>query len=1096
MPQAPNPKKKFSRFLHRTLAVSLLSFLALALAALPTAWPYFGDGLPRTNDALTHLYRTLPLERVVRDGHLWPRWAPDLVHGYGYPVFNFFPALSHYVVFLFHFAGIALTNAYRVAGLVYFVLAAWFTYLMARDLFGPAGGWVAGLAYAYSPYLLYDAHVRGSLPECQALALIPLLFFTLRRATLRGGRWPAATALVFAAAFLSHHGMVFQTLIPIGIVLLWTACREGWRHLWRPLTGLALGVLLIAFFWLPALAEIQHVRSGMITSQGFGHLSNFVTLRDLLRWPRLPADPALVNPPVVHALPQVALAIALVALPWRWRSLSQAVRRQVGLWVAVLAACTALIMPFSQIVWDVVPLLKLTYLPWRLLGPASLAAAMLTGAALAGTMTKGRTLARLATATLLLAIGGVPWLYPPREPVPENPTLADVLAFEQPPLFIGTTTLGEFLPRWVEKLPDTSDLRNALATDESADRLVTPEGVTKTLIVHPTRQMTPNAQPAARSMSASPLDATYRIQTDDPVTLTYRQFYFPGWRATLDGEPLACRPSHPEGLLLFDVPAGTHVLHVTFGSTWPRTLGWVLSGLGALALLGFIASAPALSPPRLWKKQGRQGTEARTTDRSPPSSRQPASPARALPWPWLLTLTGLALGVRLFFDTVDTPLHRSTLGSEGLQGVQHPQSVDFAGELLLLGYEQSAEHIPADGEVTLTLYWRPLRPIGVPYDVAVRVVDQDGQVWSAGDAVRPPDWRFTPGTDLWPLDSYVMDPSVLRLLDGTPPGEYTFHVGLVRHDTGQTVAHHEVGRLMVTQPMRGNRPLEEGMTPAPATYEWDGLRLLGSRTDRTNAAPGDPMRITLLWQVTDPHTVADDGHFTLHLLAADGREILATKTPVASSYPLARWRSGDRLRTQVVLRLPARTPSGEHLWHVQVQDGDHTGPRAIAPLYVQAPERRWEPPPLDVATNASLGGVATLLGATFQPSSLRIQPPATVTVTLAWQAEAETTISYRVFLHLMGEDGQLITQSDGEPANWMRPTTGWLVDEVVMDERNLHIPQGTPAGEHTLLCGLYDPDTHERLSTPDGTEAIYLAPLVIAPSEEAKIVGEWPLLLP
>ena len=145
---------------HWPLVIGHLTFIALAV--LPAAWPYLGAGLPRTNDALPHLYRALALDRLVRAGRLWPRWSPDLVHGYGYPVFNFFPPLSHYLVVLYHLVGLPLTNAYRAAVLTHFVLAAWFAFLLARDLFGPSGGWVAALAYAYSPYLLYDAHVRGA----------------------------------------------------------------------------------------------------------------------------------------------------------------------------------------------------------------------------------------------------------------------------------------------------------------------------------------------------------------------------------------------------------------------------------------------------------------------------------------------------------------------------------------------------------------------------------------------------------------------------------------------------------------------------------------------------------------------------------------------------------------------------------------------------------------------------------------------------------------------------------------------------------------------------------------------------------------------
>lgn len=1011
-------------------ASSVGRWVLLALAALPAAWPYFGRGFPRTNDALPHLYRALALERLVRAGHLWPRWSPDLVHGYGYPVFNFFPALSHYLVVAYHLIGLPLATAYRAAVLTHFVLAAWFAYVLARELFGPTGGWVAALAYAYSPYLLYDIHVRAGLPESQALALFPLLVLALRRATLRGGRWIAISALAFAAAFLSHFPITFQFLIPIGLMLVWMGWQQGWRRLWRPVLGLSLGVLVTAFFWLPTLAEVQYVQTDVSIGRGYGYEANFLGLREIVAWPRLPADPALVNPPVVRALPLVALGLAALLLAWRWitqRLPDRATRRQVVLWLGLLLVCTSLVTPLSRPVWDGLPLLNLTLYPWRFLGPASLAGAMLLAAAFDGLVERigrARTLGLLAAVTLSLLAAGVPWLYPPREPVPQRPTIAHLAAFEQPPLFIGTTTLGEFLPRWVEELPDTTALRQSLAAGESSDRLVVPEGVT------------------VLDAQGSPLDASYTIHADNPATLTYRQFYFPGWQATLDGNPLPVHPSHPEGLLLVEVPAGEHRLQVTFGSTPSRILGWMLSGLGALGV-AMVLARPA----------GRTQAEA-----------------RRLPLSWLVLLTGLVLVAKLFFDSAATPLRRPMLGPEGLRGVQHAGPLDFAGELQLLGYDlHPGSTLPAGEEVALTLYWRTLRPIGVVYDRAVHVVGEQGIVWSR-EAARPTDWRFAPGTDLWPPDGYVMDPYVLQLVDGTPPGEYTFRVALVRRDTGHTVAAHHIGRLLVTRPTRGERSLEEALTPAPEGYVWDGLRLLGSRIDRSQAAPGDPVRVTLLWQIADPTAVPEDGEFTLHLETPDGEELLSTTRSVAAGYPPQHRQTGDRLRSEVVLRLPARTPDGTLRWGVRAGEG---ALRSIGSLHVDAPDRRWTAPGLDIPIGIHLGGVTQLLGANVEPAAPSIRPPATLTVTLAWQAEREMGTSYHVFLHLEGPDGQLMAQSDGEPASWARPTTGWLPGEIVLDERVLHVPADAPSGTYTLVAGLYEPGG-PRLTTPDGDDVIFL----------------------
>ncbi|HDQ74068.1 MAG TPA: hypothetical protein ENN19_18535 [Chloroflexi bacterium] len=1032
-----------TKSIRRTLR-SIAPFIGLALAVLPAAWPYFGGGFPRTNDALPHLYRSLALSRLVRQGVLWPRWSPDLVHGYGYPVFNFSPALSHYLIVLFHLAGPSLTTAYRAAMTTILALTACSTYLLGRDLFGAVGGWVAALAYVYSPYVLYDALVRGSLQESLALALVPLLFFSLRRATRYGGRWIAASALSCAAIPLSHPPISIQVSIPTGIFLLWLGCSMGWHRLWRPLAGLALGGLLMAFFWIPAFTEVQYVQTEIAVSRGYHYPNNFMPLKALIAWPRLPADPALVNPPVVRSLPLLALAIAAIMLPWRRRSLRSTQHRiRVGLCLCVLLICTMLILPLSRPLWDHLSLLQLSLYPWRFLGLTSLAGALV----LAGISSGPKRLPTLPLLLIIAAllIGAIPWLYPPREAVPESPTLAHVTAFEQPPLFIGTTTLGEFLPIWVEQLPDTTELRQQLISDPSTDRLIAAEGV------------------IVQQSTGSPLDAAYVLHAERPATLTYRQFYFPGWRVELDGEAIPIRPSQPEGLLSIDVPAGEHHLHIRFGLTPPRLLGWALTGLGLLGLISLLIFGPRWAAPEPGPSLA---TFSETTSRMPLSQ--------------LALLTGAILVIWLLFSRIDTPLRATTLTPEGLRGVPNSLALDFAGELRLLGYEQTQHPISADDDVHLTLYWRALRPIGVHYDVVVHIVDRDGLKWDTQQPGRPSDWRWAPGTDSWTPERYVMDPYVLQLLDGAPPGEYAFRVSLVRRDTKQTIdTHHIIGHLLVAQPARDERPLEVGMTPVGLSTG-DMLEALGSRIDRRQAAPGEPVRATILWQAQSAgsdSSLTRNPSLTLNLVTQGGTPILTTTSAIAPHYPVADWRPGDRLRTETLLRLPAHTPPGEHVWRAQIDQAHPiTLPHTLA---VRELDRQWDPPALAIQLDAQLPPVATLLGANVEPSSCQIQASQPVTVTLAWRAEAEVEISYRVFVHLVGPDGDIVAQRDGEPANWTRPTTGWLPGEVVLDERVLDVPANASDGSYTLICGLYEPDTGQRLKTQEGLGTIQIIEITI-----------------
>ncbi|MBK8988400.1 MAG: hypothetical protein IPM39_20425 [Chloroflexi bacterium] len=717
----------------------LLTLLALALLAIPAASPFFLPGVPRTNDLSAHLFRTFFFDRAADWGGWWPRWSPDLVYSFGYPVFNFFPSLFHAVTSTLSDVGLPLLTAYRVVTYLHFFGAAVGSYLLGRvALRSRAAGWALALVYTYSPYLLYDAHVRGSAPETQALALLPWLVLAIWKSAecgleaaprirnpkseIRNPKspfWVLATAVLFAATFLSHP-VVYQILIPIGLWLLlkaWFARRDGrfWASLVGPVVGIGLGGLLVAFFWLPAFAEVGLVQADRSISQGYAYQSNFLSLADMLRWPRIPADPALVNPPVVRALPVVGLLWAALFLAWRWRKTARPQREIVVTWTAVLLLCVWLITPSSQFVWDNFPLLRLTFYPWRLLSMASLATAILAGVA-AGeivncqwSMVNGQRLTIgnwlltidnffLFLLTILIITASIPWLYPPRQAMPERVDLALALSEELPPLLIGTTTLGEFLPQWAAELPPQEPAQSALIAQDNPDRLQPTAGLTWTL------------------QSANPIDAVYQVTAARPLTITYNQFYFPGWRAWLDGAPLPITPSTPHGLITAAVPAGDHALRLAFGTTPARTAGWVISGLALAACLGMAYCGLRIADCGV--------------DLPQCAIRNPQ---------FLLGLT--AVLVWLFFTVVDTPLRRSTLLPDGVWGQPTITPLDFAGELRLLSFAQSAAAIAADETIELTLYWQAQRAIGVPYDVGVQVLDENGRQWQAG-VHRPADWRF------------------------------------------------------------------------------------------------------------------------------------------------------------------------------------------------------------------------------------------------------------------------------------------------------------------------------------------------------------------
>jgi hypothetical protein len=261
------------------------------------------------------------------------------------------------------------------------------------------------------------------------------------------------------------------------------------------------------------------------------------------------------------------------------------------------------------------------------------------------------------------------------------------------------------------------------------------------------------------------------------------------------------------------------------------------------------------------------------------------------------------------------------------------------------------------------------------------------------------------------------------------------------------------------------------------------ITLLGAQFDRIEAAPGQSVLMTVHWRADE--SPEEDLSLNLTLVSGDGSPAARYELPpVAAWHPTTEWRAGDVWRGQHSLRLPAHLKSGPHAWMLRVCSsitGEcHPGGAGVSvdQLQVDAPERTWVAPPLDVATDVRLGDVVTLLGAAMDPQNGTVSPGSPLSVTLAWRAEAEIAESYLVFLHLLGPQGTLVVQSDGEPANWTRPTTGWLADEVVLDQRPLEIPAEIGAGEYRLVAGLYTAEGG-RLTTPDGADAVTLGTVVV-----------------
>lgn len=121
------------------------------------------------------------------------------------------------------------------------------------------------------------------------------------------------------------------------------------------------------------------------------------------------------------------------------------------------------------------------------------------------------------------------------------------------------------------------------------------------------------------------------------------------------------------------------------------------------------------------------------------------------------------------------------------------------------------------------------------------------------------------------------------------------------------------------------------------------------------------------------------------------------------------------------------------------------------------------PPSVDIRpANYQFGESIELLGYSVRPSN--VKPDGTASVDLYWRPTLNLPIDVyaTVFVHLIDADGNLVAQHDGQPVNNAYPLPVWQPGTIIHDSHQLVLPSELPAGEYSLMVGLYDPVTLQR----------------------------------
>lgn len=578
--------------------IIVLLALATLLAAPLTAPGYFMFA----HDARHTVYFMQMFDAALKDGALFPRWATDMVFGYGYPVWLILAPLPYYGAEFFHLIGLDFPAAIKAIEAVGWFASALGMYLFGSRVMGKDAGLVAAVAYLFVPYHIVDLYVRGAMAEFLAFVFPPFILWALYQIySTRRFVYVALGALLYGAMLLTHVQMtvLFSPVIAGYILVLWYSGRGGQPQgiapaaarkavpKIRPTTSLSFlasrfsspdnspaiplllsalailwGVAIAAVFFLPILLEQRYLTNDPLIGGFFNFRLHFVNPSQLVS-PFWDYGYAGTNGNdrfslQLGVMPLFFGSVALFAL-----SRSKTLRPQV-LYFAIVTwgAVLAMLAPSTPL-WELAaPVVAFTQFPWRVLFVSSFALAFLAGAAVKTVAAPDRFRAALIF-SLLVALAMFPFARP--QYTETQFTWNTMMDFQ----VTDRELLGDTV--WVETRPADSPLVEQYRAGNLTSKAIVLEGQARIELVE-----------------RRPLGDTVRVNAATPARIQFYTRYFPGWTASIDGDAVPIEPYGEQGLVTLDVPAGEHTVTTRWGTTPPRIVGAVVSSIALVFALGIV----------------------------------------------------------------------------------------------------------------------------------------------------------------------------------------------------------------------------------------------------------------------------------------------------------------------------------------------------------------------------------------------------------------------------------------------------------------------------------------------------------------------------
>lgn len=553
-------------------------FLCLLLSAIATI-PFYFFGRPQhgprvlqlqmpiTHDMHLHLEQMKSFYNGLSAGEIYPRWEEDTNRGFGAPTTSYYPPGVYYLTSAFY----AISHDWIVALLgthLLMMAASAIAFLFyIRQFVSNRAAAIATTAYIFLPYHLLDQYQRGAMAEMLGFIWMPLMLlfgerlFRRREVEVPGEGRPAGSGILlnlaglaasYGAFLWSHPPTAYQFSLAFGIYMLVFAwLRRELRGLILVGCAIALGVMLSAAYMYPAALEQDLIRHEYV-SETWPYHSTYVFVH------HLPYKSAGGFFRLVDAIwifgALITLASGALIFTLQRQRLAWRLRERAIVWFITGCFASFMMLKYSAFIGRYIPKIDIGVFTWRMLSITTLVAALFAGlcAHLASeklNLLRGR---RLLFASLagIIAFGGI---------------VFSVVAVAPPMVHA---------PKFI---PSEEHVNYAtIPHDAPEDPMDMP---------HLERVMLNRNNGEVKVEKWLPESRSIRAVLTDADTVFIRTFNFPGWTATVNGQPATIKTGEVLKEINLELPAGEYQIELNFLNTPVRQRGERVTQTALLILL-------------------------------------------------------------------------------------------------------------------------------------------------------------------------------------------------------------------------------------------------------------------------------------------------------------------------------------------------------------------------------------------------------------------------------------------------------------------------------------------------------------------------------